>query len=68
MKHPHPSGLVGDGHDSEPLLRAKDVARILSIPHKAVYALPIARVPLSARRIRWRLADVNEFISRRTKS
>ncbi len=59
--------LVGDGLDPEPLLKAQDVARILQVPVKSVYELPIPRVVLGVRRIRWRPADVHEFINRRTR-
>ena len=57
--------LVGDGHDVEPLLTASEVSEILRLPSKAVYELGIPRVRLGPRRIRWRPADVREFIKRR---
>ncbi|MFH1764906.1 MAG: hypothetical protein ABIF09_12010 [Gemmatimonadota bacterium] len=57
--------LVGDGYDSEPLWTAEQVARYLSVPPKSVYDLPMPRVRVGRRRIRWRPADVREFISRR---
>lgn len=59
--------IVGDGYDTEPLLKAADVARLLQLPEKSVYALPIPRVELGPRRIRWRLADVSEYINRHTR-
>ena len=59
-------GLVGDGYDVEPLLTAADVAAILRVPVKSVYELPISRVKISRRRIRWRPQDVQQFIERRT--
>ena len=59
--------LVGDGFDAEPLLTAPDVGRLLRVPAKSVYSLPIPRVVLGPRRIRWRPADVHEFINRRTR-
>lgn len=58
--------LVGDGYDVEPLLKAKDVAELLNMNPKSVYELPIKRVQLGPRRIRWRPADVRAFIERRT--
>jgi predicted DNA-binding transcriptional regulator AlpA len=67
MKQQYASDLVGDGFDLEPLLKARDVARILQVPEKSVYELPIPRVELGPRRIRWRPADVNEYINRRTR-
>ncbi|MDP2959265.1 MAG: hypothetical protein Q8N53_22780 [Longimicrobiales bacterium] len=57
--------LVGDGFDSEVLWTASDVARVLRLPPKAVYELPIPRVRLGPRRIRWRPSDVRKFIGRR---
>ncbi len=55
--------VVGDGYDNEPLLKAKAVGKMLELPPKAVYALPIPRVVLGPRRIRWRPADVSEYIN-----
>ena len=57
--------LVGDGYDAEPLLKARDVGQLLRVPTKSVYSLPIPRVVIGPRRIRWRPADVAEFIARR---
>lgn len=57
--------LVGDGYDPEPLLTAGDVARLLRLPSKAIYELPIPRVRLGPRRIRRRPSDLREFIGRR---
>ena len=57
--------LVGDSYDVEPLLTADELAGILRLPAKAVYELPLPRVRLGPRRIRWRPADVREFIKRR---
>ncbi len=59
--------LVGDGYDPEPLLDAKQVARILRIPPKSVYELPLPRVRIGRRRVRWRPAELREFISRRSE-
>ncbi len=57
--------LVGDGFDSEPLLTARQVAELLQVPVKRVYELPIARVRISRRCVRWRPRDVQEFVKRR---
>ncbi len=57
--------LVGDGYDAEPLLTARDVGRVLRMRTKSVYSLAIPRVVIGPRRIRWRPADVTEFIARR---
>ena len=51
MRQQDPGHLVGDGYDTEPLLKAEDVARLLRLPEKSVYALPIPRVVLGPRRI-----------------
>lgn len=59
--------LVGDGYDAEPLLKARDVGRLLNVPWKSVYDLPIPRVVLGRRRVRWRPKDVREFIQSRTQ-
>ena len=61
-------GLVGDGYDVERLLTACEVGSLLQVPWKSVYTLPIRQVRLSSRRIRWRPADVREFIQRRTRT
>ncbi len=63
----HRPELVGDGYDVEPLLTARDVAALLKLPTKSVYELPLPRVRLGARRIRWRPVDIREFIHRRTQ-
>jgi len=59
--------LVGDGYDAEPLLTAGDVGTLLKLPAKSVYELPIPRVRLGPRRLRWRPADVQAFIVQRTQ-
>ncbi len=59
-------GAVG-ATAAEPLLTVKDVARILSVPVKRVYELGIPAVRLSARSLRWRLSDVQQWIDRRIK-
>ncbi len=50
---------------NEALLTVKEVAAILSIPNKKVYGLPIPRVSLSARRVRFLDSDLRAFIRRR---
>lgn len=62
-----PTTPVGDGYDPEPLLTAEEVGEILKVPTKSVYELPIKRVRISRRRIRWRPADVRDFIERRVE-
>lgn len=59
-------GLVGDGYDVEPLLTAEDVSVILRIPVKSVYTLPIPKVKLGRRTVRYCPASIRTFIERRT--
>jgi len=54
-----------DGSDLEPLLNAQDLARLLKKPVKTVYDLPIPQVHLGPRTIRWKKADVREFVDNR---
>jgi predicted DNA-binding transcriptional regulator AlpA len=60
--------LVGDGYDPEPLMTATEVAKVLKLAPKAVYDLPIKRVRLGPRRLRWRPEDVRAFIAKRTEA
>jgi hypothetical protein len=46
------------------LMTAGEVADYLRVPRKKVYSLPIPRVELSARRIRWLENDVLAFTRR----
>jgi predicted DNA-binding transcriptional regulator AlpA len=48
------------------LLTRDEVAAWLKLPPKSVYELPIAKVKLGHRTVRWRRSDVEEFIDRRT--
>lgn len=57
--------LVGDGYDAEPLWEAAKVGEVLSLPAKSVYTLPIRKVRIGPRRIRWRPTDVRAFIDAR---
>lgn len=59
--------LKGDGWDPEPLWRADQVAAFLNVREDAVYDLPIKRIKISPRRIRWRPADVRAFAERRVQ-
>jgi len=60
--------LIGDGYDAIPLLTAEDVARWLSVPVKRVYELPLPRVRVGLRSVRWLPEDVHQFIAKRTES
>lgn len=57
--------LKGDGWDPEPLLTASELSEKLSIPQKAVYSLPIPRIRISERRVRWRPEDVTAWLEKR---
>jgi hypothetical protein len=59
--------LVGDGYDVETLLTASELAGWLQMDRDEVYLLPIPRIRLSKRRLRWRLDDVRAFLERRTE-
>ena len=59
--------LVGDGLDEERLLTAAQVASVLQVPRKSVYELPIRRIRLGPRRVRWRWMDIEAFLDRRTE-
>ena len=48
----------------ERLLTAADVGVYLRMPAKKVYELPIPRVELSVRRVRWLESDVLAYIRR----
>jgi len=54
--------LVGDGYDSEPLWTPRDVAEYVGVPYKRVLDLPIPRIRLSSRRIRYRPQTVREYV------
>ena len=59
--------LAGDGYDSEKLLTADEVGRWLNVPKKRVYELPIRRVRVGPRTVRYRPADVREFTELRVQ-
>ena len=52
----------------ERLLTAAEVAAYLRIPAKKVYELPIPRVSLSQRRVRWLETDVLAFVQRHRRT
>jgi hypothetical protein len=61
------TGLVGDGYDEEPLLNAKEVGRLLGIPYKRVYELPIQHIRIGKRTKRYRPKSVKEYLDRRAE-
>lgn len=46
----------------DPLLDADDVGAMLAIPAKRVYELPIPKVRIGTRTVRWQLADVQAYL------
>jgi predicted DNA-binding transcriptional regulator AlpA len=50
--------------DGERLLTAADVGRYLAIPAKKVYDLPLHRVRLSEKRVRFLESDVRAYVNR----
>lgn len=58
------AGQGGEAPDATGLLVAGEVASLLRISPKKVYALPIPRVELSPGRVRWMATDVYAFIRR----
>jgi len=59
--------LVGDGDEDEPLFNAAEVRKMLGIATNNVYQLPINRVRVDKRTVRWRPSAVREFIERGDK-
>jgi len=51
----------------ESLLTVREVAEMLTVPVKRVYELGIPAVRLSARSLRWRRADVRQWIEGRIR-
>jgi len=64
----YPTGFVvtdeaaGQPARTESLLTAADVAAYLNIAPRKVYGLPIPRVELSPRRVRWLQSDVVAYV------
>lgn len=52
-------------HDIDSLIDADELAHILKKPVKSVYELPIPKVKLGPRTVRWKPADVQKFIDDR---
>jgi predicted DNA-binding transcriptional regulator AlpA len=48
------------------LLTRDEVAAWLKLPVRRIYELPIPKVKLGRRTVRWRRADVEDFLNRRT--
>ena len=65
---PDATPLVDDSYDDEALLKAAEVGKMLGIPTNSVYQLPIKRVRVGKRTVRWRPELVREFIERRDES
>ena len=54
-----------DRHEPERLLTAEEVARILGVHRKRVYALPLPRIMLSEKCVRYRWADLAGWLDSR---
>jgi predicted DNA-binding transcriptional regulator AlpA len=66
VEHP-PLQLVQVGEEARPfaggrVLTAKQVGEYLQIPAKKVYELPIPKVHVSEKRVRYLESDVQEYI------
>jgi hypothetical protein len=55
--------LIGDGWDAEELWTPRETAAYLSISTKRLYDLPVPRIRLSTRRIRYRPATVRAYVA-----
>lgn len=60
--------LVGDGYDTEPLLKAHEVADLVGVSKQEVYRLDIPRIRIRKRSLRWRPADVRAWIADRLET
>jgi hypothetical protein len=60
--------LVGDGFDSEALWTKNEVALFLKMSPDRVYALPIPKIRLSPRRLRWRPEAVKAYAKAREEA
>ena len=54
---------VQQSDEGDELLTVAEVAKVLRLPPKKVYALPIARVELTPRRFRWLRRDLRAYIN-----
>ena len=54
--------IVGDGFDDEKLLRPREVAEMLDVSYQRLLQLPIPRIRLSSRRIRYRPQAVRDYL------
>ena len=60
--------LVGDGFDVEVLWTPIEAARYLRVSVKRLYAMPVPRIRLSSRRIRYRPETVRAYMADREKA
>ena len=63
-----PDGAGEMPFGGERLLTAADVGAYLRLPPKKVYELPIPRVTLSARRVRFLESDVLAYVQRQRRT
>jgi len=54
--------LVGDGFDSEELWTPVETAAFLRVSVKRLYEMPVPRIRLTKRRIRFRPATVRQYV------
>ena len=59
---------VSEGSEDPNLMTAREVGAYLRIASKKVYELPIPRVELSARRVRWLQTDLLAYIRRQRRA
>ena len=55
-------GIVGDGYDSEELWTPVEAAAFLRVSVKRLYEMPVPRIRLTTRRIRFRPATVRAYV------
>ena len=54
--------LIGDGYDSEELWTPVEAAAFLRVSVKRLYEMPVPRIRLTTRRIRFRPATVRAYV------
>jgi len=57
--------MIPDRYDPERLLTADEVAQVLGVHRKRVYALPLPRIMLSEKCVRYRWADLAVWLQSR---
>lgn len=57
-----------DAWDPEPLMTAGQVAEALGVRRSRVYEIPVRRVRIGRRTLRWRPEDVRNYLERRSEA